>query len=83
MFIGNPENIVKALENQSSQLSGASKEEYDAALPHLTGLVKQNFNKNAEPVLKISANGHGYFNNGEPQYNNCQVTIENLGGMLV
>lgn len=82
-LIGNPDNIVKALEAQSPKLTGNSKTEYDAALPHLVGLVQQNFNKSAPPIIKLSANGHGYSVNDEAQYNNCNVSIESLGGMLV
>jgi hypothetical protein len=82
-FIGHPENIVKALQQKSEELDGYSKAEYDLALPHLIGLVKQNFNKIIEPVIKITASGHGYGTDFEPQYNTCQVSIENLNGSLV
>lgn len=77
-YIGNPLNIVEALKKQSESISGKSKEELDAALPHIADLLKQNYNKNAEPVLRLSASGHGH-----DGYNTCSVNIENLGGLLV
>lgn len=77
-FIGNPEKLVSALEEYSTKIDGKSKEEYDAALPHMVGLVKQNYNKAYPPVLRINASGHGY-----TDYNNCMVEIKNLGGQLV
>ena len=77
-YIGSPENIVKALEANSEVLSGKSKEEYDDALPHIKALVSQNHSTSYPVTLKISANGHGY-----DGYNNCSVTIENSGTILV
>lgn len=85
-LIGHPDNIVKALEAESQNLSGKSKEEFDAALPHMIGLVQQNRNIDPanQPVLSIQASGHGYESaDGNQSYNNCLVTINNLGGTLV
>lgn len=80
-FIGKPENVSKALNAQSEQLMGFSKEEFDAALPHLDGLVKQNFNSNADngPVIKLVASGHGQ----KDSYGYCVCSIESLGGVIV
>jgi hypothetical protein len=86
MFIGNPENIVKALEEHSEKLNGASKTEFDSALPHIVGIVQQNFNKaegGTAPVLKVSASGHGYFSNEGPVNSSCQVSIESFYATLV
>lgn len=80
MLIGKPENVVAALELESNKMDGQSKVEYDAALPHLIGLVKENFG-NASQLIKISANGHGF--NGEPSYRQCGVQIESLYGGIV
>lgn len=77
-LIGNPGKITQALQKQSEAITGKSKEEFDAALPHLTGLLAQNYNKHQEPVLRLTANGHGH-----DGYCNCSVTIENLNGSLV
>jgi hypothetical protein len=82
-FIGKPDGIVKALEDHSAKLNGASKEEFDAALPHLIALVKENSNKNADCIVKLSGNGHAYFDKGEKQYGTCSVNIEPLQGILL
>lgn len=80
-FIGEPEKVTTALTAQSDKLSGASKEEYDAALPHLLGLVGQNFGE-PSPVVSIAASGHGHSSAPKP-YNQCQVKLELLYGTLV
>ena len=79
-LIGKPENIVAALKEQSEKLSGMSKTEFDDALPHLVGLVEQNFNTTttAGPVINLTASGHGYDN-----YRQCTVSIQPLAGNLV
>lgn len=84
MLIGHPDKVVAALETESTKLSGKSKDEFDAALPHLVGLVRQNYNSatDIQPVLSVQASGHGY-ENSEGAYNNCIVTIQTLAGVLV
>ena len=77
-FIGSPENISKALKENSEKLSGKSKEEYDAALPHIDALVNQNYTKQYPLVLKVDANGHGH-----DGYSNCSVSISQSPGILV
>lgn len=74
-LIGKSENIKKELEAYGKILTGASKEEYDAALPHLNGLLSLNVN---ETVLEFSANGHAYGNNS-----NCNCSVKPLSGKLV
>lgn len=81
-FFGKPEKVVEALESYSEKLSGPSKDEYDKALPNITGLVKQNFGTESQ-LLKVSANGHGTFQNGEPTQSYCAVNIETVYGLLV
>jgi hypothetical protein len=81
VFIGKPENVAAALNEQSEKLDGASKVEYDAALPHLVGIVEQNFGENS-PAVKITANGHGY-TNGEQSSRQLTVSIELMYGTLV
>ena len=81
-FIGKPENVVTALEEQSKKMDGQSKVEYDAALPHFAALVKENFG-NRQAILKITASGHGYAVNEEQQNRQCTVNIETLWGTLV
>lgn len=84
-FIGDPINVVKALEENSAKLDGAFKVEYDAALPHLVGLVKENFNNNGIGVIvKVTASGHGFKGtDGIDQYRQCTASVEQLYGVLV
>lgn len=82
-FFGKPEKVVEALEKQSTQLTGLSKEEYDEALPHLIGLAKQNFRKEGDPMIKLNASGHGSKTGDEHTQRQCQVSLEIVYGMLV
>ena len=81
-FIGKPEKVAEALEAHSDKLSGVSKEEYDKALPNMVSLVKQNFGNEGE-LVKISANGHGYIDNGVAKNSRCNVDITSIYGVLV
>jgi hypothetical protein len=80
-FIGKPENVSKALKEHSEKIDGYSKIEFDAALPHLDGLVSQNFHANElhTPVIKITASGHGQ----KDSYGYCVCSIETMGGVMV
>jgi hypothetical protein len=66
---GLPEQVEKLLLDHSNVETGDSKTEYDAALPHLIGLVKQNYDSSGRQI-QVLANGHGYGG-----YRNCNVTI--------
>lgn len=81
-FFGKPEKVAEALEAYSEKLSGYSKEEYDKALPLMTGLVRQNFG-NESQLIKFSGNGHGTIVDGVPKNGNCNVTIESAYGLIV
>ena len=74
-FIGTPEKVANALQEQSEKLSGQSKVEYDSALPSLVGLVKENFG-NQNQLLKVNASGHGTATNGEQTNRQCTASIE-------
>jgi len=87
-FIGKPQKVAEALEAESAKMSDQSKIEYDTALPHLVGLVKNNFVDEAkygskEPMLKINASGHGNVQNGEQIQRQVSVSIENIYNVLV
>jgi hypothetical protein len=81
-FVGKPENVAKALEDNAAKLSGQSKAEYEAALPHLVVLVKENFGQ-TPPMLKVTASGSGYANSTEQLTRNCLVSIEAWYGTIV
>lgn len=83
-FIGKPEKVSKALDEYSEKMTGYSKTEFDAALPHLKGLVEQNFNKKDDAQLvKITASGHGHAENGEDVYRTLAANVEVIYGLLV
>lgn len=81
-LVGKPENVAKALEENSAKLSGQSKAEYDAAIPHIVGLVNENFGQNP-PTLKVTAAGSGYANGKDQVQRNCTVSIEAWYGTIV
>lgn len=86
-FIGYPDKIQEALKNHSETLSGDSKKEFDAALPHLSELVGKNYNKGegmVSPVLKLNAYGHAYDStDGTIGHGNLGVALAPLDGSLV
>lgn len=83
-FIGKPDNIVKALENESERLTGESKKEFDIICPMLACLVRQNFNNTSSaPVLQLIASGHTASDNGNPMYGNLSVTLDYAPGIIV
>lgn len=79
-FIGKPEKVAEALTAQSAQLNGESKIEYDSALPHLIGLVNENFGTSYP--IKLAASGHG-ISAGEKSNRELTVSIELVYGLLV
>jgi hypothetical protein len=83
MFIGKPENVADALQKESEKMSDQqSKLEYDSALPHLIGIVKENFGTTV-PIIKLAAAGHGYASNGEQKQRQLTANIELMYGTLV
>jgi hypothetical protein len=62
-YIGTPPKLVEALKKHSEKLSGASKEEFDAALPHMIALIEQTRGYYAAYALELSADGYEYNGN--------------------
>lgn len=81
-WMGKPSAIKAAIGRFADTLSGLSKEEFDAARPHLEGLLDQNSNKEKEPIVELSASGHAYVKDGERQYSSCSVTLKTIGNIL-
>lgn len=79
-FIGKPENVADALKAQKMS-DPQSNLEYESALPHLVGIVEENFGN--ENFVKIIASGHGYSVNGEQKNRSLTVTLENIYGVIV
>jgi hypothetical protein len=82
-FIGTPKAVVKALEGYATHWAETdqSRLEYEAAKPHLIGLVQQNVGIVGAVVLH--ANGHASFAAGEKTYGTCYVSLATQGGSLV
>jgi hypothetical protein len=64
-FVGKPEKVAEAVEQHGGTLSGQSKEEYEAAAPHLAALVRQNFAE-IDLLIQLDANGSGQTIEGKP-----------------
>lgn len=88
-YLGKASLVAKALEDQSANLSGQSKIEFDDAKPHLIALVNQNFTQDGNPdaLVRLSASGHGTASSnagtGETEEvkqltRNCVVSLERL-----
>lgn len=82
-FIGNTANVAASLAAQAEALEGQSKDEYVDALPHLVGIVQQNFAEGIETQVKITASGHGYAANGVQKNRQLVVSIEPFYGKVV
>jgi hypothetical protein len=80
--IGKPANVCAELGKQSEALNGQSKIEFDAALPHLLALVKENFGS-IEPTIHLRASGHGSAQEGKQVQRTCSVSIEPTWTKLV
>jgi hypothetical protein len=81
-FIGKTEKVIEALEKTSESMKGDSKIEYDAALPHLVALIRENYG--TDYPVKLAASGHGY--NAGPEGKSTRqltVSIELVYGLLV
>ena len=82
--VGTPDKVVEQLEKYMADSSPSqSKAEYDAAKPHLVGLVKQNFVDlkkatwaRGQLTIVLSANGSGSSQNGEIVQQSCACKIE-------
>lgn len=79
-YLGTPENINKAIDEQGTKLEGKSKEEFDEALPHIKALVSMNIQKESpySLPLKVIASGHAY-----DGFSNLQLSIGYSDALLV
>lgn len=81
-LIGKPENLVVALDKHSESLSGPSKEEFDAVLPHAKGIIQQNYGPHAQ-LLRVKGYGSGYKPTPETEHRSCMLSVEPVVGQLV
>lgn len=82
-FIGTPDKVCAALEANSAALTGQSKAEFDDALPHLVGLVKQNRMGDGMALVQLEANGSGYTKDGVEQSRNLAVKLTPVYGKIL
>jgi hypothetical protein len=78
-MIGEPKNVITALTANSEKLTGQSRVEFDEALPHLIGLVSQNFAEpqNVVQKIRLRASGSGYSVDGVQKNRSLNASIEN------
>lgn len=78
--IGTPGAIKRSLDKESGNLTGQSKQEFDAIKPALESILDQQV---ANGAIQLDANGHASFNSaGDKTYGNCNVAIRALGAQL-
>lgn len=75
-FVGKPEKVAEAVEQYGGTLSGQSKEEYEAAAPHMAALARQNFAEVADVLVQLSASGSGYSKDGKMVNQSCAVELK-------
>lgn len=74
--VGRPDAIKRRLQAHSTELSGQSKEEFDATLPALETVLDQNV---GGEVLRLEANGHASFYDGQKTYGKVNVSVTTMG----
>jgi len=77
-IIGTPAKMCEKLDEYGNSLTGQSKAEFDEAKPHLQSLIKQNVGGVGGNLLRLNASGHATFKNGEKEFGNLAVSIEQL-----
>lgn len=77
--VGKPEAVLRELERQNQGLTDQSKIEWEEAKPALAALIGANVGNVA---VKVSANGHASFADGQKTHGQCSVTIDSLYGFV-
>lgn len=73
-FKGTSKGITEELDQFAETLTEPSKSEYMKALPHLKGVVDQNFGTDSK--MQLTANGHGLFDGeGDQTQGTLQVHL--------
>jgi hypothetical protein len=79
-WIGRRSGVKAAIARYSDTLTGNSKEEFEAARPHLEGLLDLNSNDRGDPIVQLDANGHAYRLEGGG-YSQVSVTLRPIGAL--
>lgn len=87
-FIGKPEKVAEAIEENGGKLDGQSRIEFDSAKPHLIALVKdQNFAIDGygyiRPMIRIEASGSGSARGDKQVQRSLLLKIEPIYTVLV
>lgn len=83
-LFGKASKIAAALDAHSEKLTGESRVEYDAAKPHLIGIVQQNFTSNeTEALLAVTASGHGTNFGNDKKDRVLAVKVERVYGEIL
>lgn len=89
MCAGTPDKVAEALEKYAEKQTGYCKAEFDAALPNLIGLVRQNvmtpdypYEPKSQPVIRLEAYGSGTWVDGKLVQGHCSVKIEPIWGFV-
>jgi hypothetical protein len=75
---GTPDVVAKAAEDYGATLSGQSKLEFDEALPHMVGLIRQTFESRPDrkaPTIQVNAFGSGSAQGDQQLERSCSFTI--------
>lgn len=79
-YVGKPEAVKRKLLEYSGQLSGHSKDEFDAILPALETLLAQHVGY--DHAIQLDAMGHATFEHkpgGQKTHGTCSVSLKTLG----
>jgi hypothetical protein len=80
--IGRPEKVIEYFKEEAAKLSGQSRVEIDAAMPHVLGLLGQNFAREGsghqEPLVQVETSGSGQARNGEQVQRSVSVSLKVL-----
>jgi len=79
--IGIPEKVEQVIEDATVEFTGDSLAEYQAAKPHLLGLIHENFDNSEPPtparlVLHLEASGSGWSKGGKDMGRSLTVKLE-------
>ncbi len=79
-YIGKPDAIKRALDQDSARLTAESKAEFDAVKPALDTLLDQQVGPGA---IQLSAYGHANLTNGVKTYGTCSVELKPLSNVIL
>lgn len=76
--IGNAADFAAELDRQCGLCTGDSREEFEAAKPHLAALIALNTAGDLPAIVKIEANGSASKSGGKVVSSSCNVQITRL-----